>query len=805
MLKKPNKIAALVFLLFLFSNTYPQNQTIDSLELESKTQRGKQKVETLLKLSALYVHTDIEKSVTCSNEAYQLVEEFGLPELYSAVYNSLALINFYKSEYKIIAENASKALKYAQKYNNNDQKAVAYKYLGIVNQLFSNYDTALIYFEKENELQNLAKNESGLALNHTNIGTVYQIKGNYQAALEHYLVAETLYLELSEKAKLAKIYGNVGSLYVEQQNYANAELYLSKAERVNLDNHNYIDAARNSNAMGLMLKKQKKYPNALEKFEQGITYLRSSPSKQIECAIYSNMGLVYTETANHQTAITYFEKSKNLATEIGLKTSVAAAYHNLGDSYFGLGEYLRAKDNFLNAQSIFEEIKSFPEILQTYKALASTFKMLKKSDMALSYYEKFTFLNDSLNERKRSFSLDSLQTVFDIKYLKNENLVLEKDAQLKQITIDNQRLTILSALIILLLSTIFIALLFRNSSKMKKLIKELSDKNEEIVQKSEELRQKNDKLIELTEFKEGMMQMIVHDLKNPLNILLNIRLYEPTKQIEKTETSAQFMLNLVQDILDVYKYEKSKMNLTFNPISVAELVDTAIKETKLFAENKNIPIEKNVSDQFGVTCDSNIIHRVITNFLINAIKYSPPTSVVQIAVFPSTVNPDEIEFSITNQTHEVLPEYLDRIFDKFIQYGKNKKQYSSGLGLAFCKLAIESHDKKIRVSTEQDYITFTFGLTRTPHFETAKSQLTAKRQVVFELSESEQTAIQPYLTQLLDIPLYKISAVNAILDEMRLYDHTGQIIRLCSDIFEAASKGDQEKLQSIIRQVSKNT
>jgi signal transduction histidine kinase len=98
-------------------------------------------------------------------------------------------------------------------------------------------------------------------------------------------------------------------------------------------------------------------------------------------------------------------------------------------------------------------------------------------------------------------------------------------------------------------------------------------------------------------------------------------------------------------------------------------------------------------------CDPALILRVIGNLLGNALKFTPETGAITITVTRIDGRP-LVEVSDTGPG--IPADFLVRIFDKFVQgkEGRRDKRYSTGLGLAFCKLAVEAHGGAIGVSSE---------------------------------------------------------------------------------------------------------
>ena len=96
-------------------------------------------------------------------------------------------------------------------------------------------------------------------------------------------------------------------------------------------------------------------------------------------------------------------------------------------------------------------------------------------------------------------------------------------------------------------------------------------------------------------------------------------------------------------------------------------------------------------------CDSEIIQRVLMNLVGNAVKCTPSDGEVRICLTADNVR---AEVAVVDTGLGIPKEFHKRIFEKFGQVGKERKPYSTGLGLTFCKLAVEAHGGQIGVESE---------------------------------------------------------------------------------------------------------
>jgi signal transduction histidine kinase len=228
-----------------------------------------------------------------------------------------------------------------------------------------------------------------------------------------------------------------------------------------------------------------------------------------------------------------------------------------------------------------------------------------------------------------------------------------------------------------------------------------------------EIADKNAKLEELEKVRDGLAHMIIHDLRNPLTAIstfLQLTLMEKEnlkdsqqEKLDRCQFFCQELEAMIQNLLDISKMEERKMELKPEPTDLRRLIQgvmdrfsPAIAEREIFLKSE-FPRELP-----AFALDPSLIKRVIVNLVDNAIRYTPKQGTVALGVDWAPEN-GGMRLSVKDSGRGLAPEYHQRIFNKFEQVNMKKEGYragSSGLGLTFCKMAVEAHGGKIWVESE---------------------------------------------------------------------------------------------------------
>ncbi len=219
----------------------------------------------------------------------------------------------------------------------------------------------------------------------------------------------------------------------------------------------------------------------------------------------------------------------------------------------------------------------------------------------------------------------------------------------------------------------------------------------------DDLARSNAQLRKLDQLKDDFIATVSHELRTPLTsihgaIKLLSHSQVDTNQAMKhqllttAEENSNRLVLLINDLLDLQKYEKGTLEISASSQSLLPLIIQASASLSTYADKFNVSI--NVSNEENASCllhfDSNRIRQVLDNLLSNAIKFSKPNSEVRVN---SYVIGNFLQVNIEDTGDGIPLDIQPQIFGKFVQANSasNKTVYGSGLGLAICRRIIELH------------------------------------------------------------------------------------------------------------------
>ncbi len=227
-----------------------------------------------------------------------------------------------------------------------------------------------------------------------------------------------------------------------------------------------------------------------------------------------------------------------------------------------------------------------------------------------------------------------------------------------------------------------------------------------------ELAAKNAELLQLNEFKNQMLGMAAHDLRNPLAVIHTASSFLATDSsktlseekrtdfMHRIHANSEFMVKLIDDLLDVARIESGKLELELEPTELCRLIDDSLSINRVLAEQKNIKLE------FAAECvvpplplDRNKMAQVINNLVTNALKFSQSGTSVRVSAAREN---GRVVVAVADQGQGIPADELSKLFRPFgkTSVRSTAGEKSTGLGLAISRRIVEAHGGNIWAESE---------------------------------------------------------------------------------------------------------
>jgi signal transduction histidine kinase len=231
----------------------------------------------------------------------------------------------------------------------------------------------------------------------------------------------------------------------------------------------------------------------------------------------------------------------------------------------------------------------------------------------------------------------------------------------------------------------------------------------ELRRKRRELQESIEALRRLETLRDSLVHMVVHDLRSPLAAIsacLEVIKWDAEEQhrhelaadVEMALHATRTIIRLVNSVLDVSKMEGTEMRLQLAPADIAAVARESIDELESLVGTRQL-VRDWPEDPVMAVVDRDVVARVMQNLLGNALKFTPATGLITVAV---EANDDMVRVAVLDTGPGIPREYRERVFEKFgqVEALSRGQRFSTGLGLTFCRLAVDAHGGRIGVDSE---------------------------------------------------------------------------------------------------------
>lgn len=705
-----HKIYLIILIKILFAtNTHGQQQQADSIfHLVNSTKKANKKAEYLNILGNFYRYNNTDSAYKYITKAKELAHQHKLPTQLAEAYNELGILWYNKQNIDSAYYYLNKGYNTAKKIKDFRGQVKSLNSIGIYKTREKKYDEAFGALNEALSYSNKINDISLTSMLYNSLALLHKANSNMDLALEFYHKALKASEEDNDLKAIGKICSNMGLLFEAQDKTELALKYLNRSLSIREKQENKLGESYVRTNLGLVYENLREYEKALKQYRLSLSIKKDMDLVKGEMILYNNIAIIFKKQALYDSAYFYCNKALGLRIQLKDKLGEARTRTVIGQVHLFKNKFSDAQEELNKALNLASKYKNYSVLQNIYSSLYQLSSSQKDYEDAVFYLLKSNAFKDSIFNIQKERSIANIEAKYNSVKKEKENLQLIQDNKLKDGKLKQQ--IIIGTGLILIIILFFLLFLFTNKSR-----KNLSIKNKEIEQQSVQLMEAINKLKQLSEFKEAMTNMLVHDLKTPLNLIINIKELKEIPSIEDmVQQSGYDMLNLVNNILDVYKYQNAALELNKNTISLRYILVKAIEEVAFLAKTKHLKINIENAPDFLIEVDEEIIKRVFVNLISNAIKFTPNNE--SISITSKLETPERIRIGIANPGTGIPIENQELIFEYFKQAERKELNNikSSGLGLAFCKLAIEAHKGNIGIISEtQSGVEFWFTLPKT--------------------------------------------------------------------------------------------
>lgn len=230
-----------------------------------------------------------------------------------------------------------------------------------------------------------------------------------------------------------------------------------------------------------------------------------------------------------------------------------------------------------------------------------------------------------------------------------------------------------------------------------------------------------DDLRKLEIYRKEFLGNVSHELKTPI---FNIQGYVSTlieggiddpeinkKYLERTEKSVERMITIIHDLESISRIESGEMALDLENFDLGNLAQDIVEAQEMKASKRAIKLRMHENlNVIRVNADKDRIRQVLTNLVVNSIKYGKDNGETEVRLFDME---DHVLVEVSDNGIGISKEHLPRLFERFyrVDKGRSREQGGTGLGLAIVKHILEAHGQTINVrSSEGVGSTFSFTL-----------------------------------------------------------------------------------------------
>lgn len=534
----------------------------------------------------------------------------------------------------------------------------------------------------------------------------YKNKAKFEATINTLEQAYGIIDSLDDDNYWIDYYNLSAQAYIEFEEYKSADFYLTLSENTISYSKEYKYGTAISKGLKAVLQAQKRqYYEARQTIREAKEIIGKRDKKHLNIIAYYE-GIVYFKGSDFKKAKTIFENLSPISHRYEKNYIKATVFTYLSKIYYEEGDFEKAAFNATEALKVANSL-DYPRLkMENNPTLANLYKKSGDFEKALYYFEEAEkvrpiILNPETVQRRDAF-IENKQLAFNTRLIPR----LQRDLAIQQQQVNMSKLTsVLSSALLIIISLLTISLYRNNQIKFKT--------NDLLLKKNLELENARDEAERAMQAKAQFLSTVSHELRTPLyavtgltHLLLEENPSESQKEhLKSLKFSGEYLLNFINDILQINKIEAKKLSLQKIPFNLKKVLKDVVDTLHQTAKENDNTIGLSIDPELPTELigDPLKLSQILINLIGNACKFTEK-GVINVIADLASKEKDKVavSFKIQDNGIGISEELQATIFESFAQGSVqiNRKYGGTGLGLTIVKSLLSLFDSTINLESE---------------------------------------------------------------------------------------------------------
>lgn len=574
---------------------------------------------------------------------------------------------------------------------------------------YSDFKKTKFYLSKAEEAAKKSHDKNLIADVLFSYGSSYYILGSYDIALQKYIEASEIYESQNNELGIAKCL--MGKGIIQQGIGRDKEALVNFRKSLEISRKTGNDKFIISNLLNLGLSNSnlKNYNEAYKNFTESLKL--STKKKRGEDAYISanKLANIHYLQNNIDSSVYYYQKVLNDPNKPNLWEE-SFALSGLSEAYLKKGDYKKAVEFGLKGYHSAKIVNAKWDIARSAKILSEIYSRQHNFESAYNYLNISEVYNDSLYTDSKIKQINILQ----LESKEAENQKLSAKAEIAQQKLNYTRIFVVFIICVLIFLLIIIYLNYKNNKQKEKLYSQLEIKNRDISDQKAMITSQKLALEELNQTKNRIFSVLSHDLKSPINSLIQIielinqeglNKEEQTFIYEQLQRQVEGTSLMLANILNWANSQFDGAIVNFEKIALNQIVKESINSFHRDTFNKKITFIHNDKTPHYIKADIGQSRIIVQNVIANAVKFAPLNSKIEIFYSSDkTYQKVHIKDFGNGLSQNKIQEIMS--FDKRLSSEKGTSmEEGTGLGLLLVKQFLINNQGKLDIESTEEKMT----------------------------------------------------------------------------------------------------